>query len=87
MSAASLLPSDASGKPEMNRSDARRWEYRTLRPSRGETKKEAEDPQTALNEHGADGWELVETIDYTGGGTKYLVFKRPAEASTGADGG
>jgi len=87
MSAPSLLPSDTCDEPEMSRSDARRWEYRTLRPPRGETKKEAEDPQAALNEYGADGWELVETIDYTGGGTKYLVFKRPAETTTGADDG
>jgi len=87
MSAASLLPSVTFAEPEMSRTGARRWEYRTLRPVRGETKKEAEDPQAALNEHGADGWELVETIDYTGGGTKYLVFKRPAETSAGADDG
>ncbi|QLG49367.1 DUF4177 domain-containing protein [Natrinema halophilum] len=65
----------------MSRSTVRRWEYKTVRPVRGETKKEAEDPQEELNAHGEDGWELVETIDYTGGGTKYLVFKRPAEST------
>ena len=69
----------------MSQSDVRRWEYKTLRPSRDETKKEATDPQAALNDHGADGWELVTTIEYTGGGTKFLVFKRPAGASTGSD--
>ncbi|WP_254521457.1 DUF4177 domain-containing protein [Natrinema caseinilyticum] len=68
----------------MSRVSARRWEYKTVRPSRGETKKEAEDPETQLNDHGEDGWELVETIDYTGGGTKFLVFKRPAETVDGA---
>lgn len=62
----------------MNRTSPRQWEYRTLRPPRGETKKESEDPQTALNDYGEDGWELAGTIDYTGGGTKYIVFKRPA---------
>ncbi|WP_136717623.1 DUF4177 domain-containing protein [Halorientalis salina] len=55
-----------------------RWEYETLRPPRDEVKKEATDPKTELNELGADGWELVSTIEYEGGGTKYLVFKRPA---------
>ena len=44
--------------------------------TRGEIKKESEDPKTQLNEFAADGWRLVETIDYTGGGTKYLVFER-----------
>ncbi len=56
------------------------WEYETLRPPRGVTKKEAEDPKAALNELAADGWRLVETIDYTGGGTKYIVFERPAQS-------
>ncbi|WP_435362034.1 DUF4177 domain-containing protein [Haloarchaeobius sp. DFWS5] len=59
------------------------WEYETLRVPRGPTKKEAVDPKTDLNELGRDGWELVETITYVGGGTKYLVFKRPAD--TGDD--
>lgn len=59
--------------------DVRRWEYRTLRPARDESRKEAEDPQDALNALGDDGWELAGTVDYTGGGTKYLVFKRPAD--------
>ena len=42
--------------------------------------KEAKDPTERLNELGAEGWELVDTIDYTGGGTKYLLLKRPVEA-------
>ncbi|EMA43864.1 hypothetical protein C449_12530 [Halococcus saccharolyticus DSM 5350] len=33
-----------------------------------------------MNELAAEGWRLVETIDYTGGGTKYLVFERPARS-------
>lgn len=53
------------------------WEYRTVRPPREATMKEATDPTEQLNDLGADGWELVTTIEYTGGGTKYLVFKRP----------
>ena len=55
------------------------WEYETLRPPRGATKKEASDPKAELNELGAEGWELVDTISYVGGGTKYVVFKRPVE--------
>ena len=58
--------------------DSDTWEYRTSRPPRDETQKEAEDPQAELNRFGAEGWEYVGTIDYIGGGTKYLVFKRPA---------
>lgn len=59
--------------------------YETCRVPRGETKKEAEDPQAVLNEFAADGWRLVETIDYTGGGTKYLVFERPARSTGGEE--
>jgi hypothetical protein len=61
----------------MTTTESGRWEYRTLRPPRGSTKKEAVDPIEQLSELGADGWELVETIEYVGGGTKFLVFKRP----------
>lgn len=57
--------------------DRTTWEYETLRPRRGPTKKEAIDPKAALNELGADGWELVDSVAYVGGGTKYLVLKRP----------
>lgn len=65
----------------MTESEATRWEYETRRPPRDETQKEATDPKTTLNELGAAGWEFVETIDYEGGGTKYLVFKRPTPSS------
>ena len=61
------------------------WEYRTLRPPREETKKEASDPTDDLNALGAEGWELVATVDYTGGGTKYLLLKRPRDPEV-ADG-
>lgn len=66
----------------MSQTQGTQWEYKTLRPPRGETKKEADDPQKELNAYGEDGWELSETIEYTGGGTKYLVFKRPVAADT-----
>lgn len=56
-----------------------RWEYETLRVPRGETHKESADPKAELNELGAEGWELVTTVEYVGGGTKFILFKRPAE--------
>lgn len=57
------------------------WEYRAVEPPREPSKKEARDPTTALNEAAADGWVLDETIDYVGGGTKFLVFRRPVTES------
>lgn len=65
--------------------DAVRWEYLTVRPPRDETRKEATDPEAALNDRGAEGWELAGTIDYEGGGTKFLVFKRPMPEQSAAD--
>ena len=64
-----------------------RWEYETLRPPRGETMKESEDPTVEINELAAERWRLVDTIDYTGGGTKYIVFERPvrSDANDGVD--
>ncbi len=56
-----------------------RWEYETVEPPRDPTMEEASDPQELLDEYGAEGWELADTITYTGGGTKFLVFKRPAD--------
>ena len=64
--------------------DGDHWEYETFRPPRGETKKEAENPTAEVNELAAEGWRLVETIDYTGGGIKYLVFEHSAR-SDGTD--
>jgi hypothetical protein len=66
----------------MDTDESQAVEYHTLRPPREATKKEASDPSQELNELGAEGWELVTTIEYTGGGTKYLVFKRPRREST-----
>lgn len=65
-----------------------RWEYETLRVPRGPTHKESSDPEEELNELGKDGWKLTETIDYVGGGTKFLVLRRPvadARRTTDAD--
>lgn len=66
----------------MSANHATEWEYRSLRPPREETKKEASDPVDELNELGAEGWELAGTLDYTGGGTKYLLLKRPRDPET-----
>jgi hypothetical protein len=52
------------------------WEYRVVEPPREPSQKEARDPTETLNEAAAEGWELDETIDYVGGGTKFLVFRR-----------
>ncbi|WP_135851269.1 DUF4177 domain-containing protein [Halorussus salinus] len=57
-----------------------RWEYRVVQPPREPSKKEVRDPSGLLDEMAAEGWELDETIDYVGGGTKLLVFRRPATA-------
>ncbi len=62
-----------------------RWEYRSLEPPRDSAKKESADPTAELNELGAEGWELCESITYTGGGTKLLILKRPANADANSD--
>jgi hypothetical protein len=62
----------------------RQWEYQTLRTPREATKKEASNPKAELNELGTDGWKLVTTVEYTGGGTKFLIFKRPSQESESA---
>ncbi|WP_224337787.1 DUF4177 domain-containing protein [Haloprofundus halobius] len=53
------------------------WEYKTIEPPKGLTKRETIDPTAELNDLGADGWELTATIDYDKGGTKLLILKRP----------
>ncbi|WP_137286819.1 hypothetical protein [Halorussus salinisoli] len=62
-----------------------RWEYRVVKPPREPSQKEARDPTATLDEFADDGWELDQTIDYVGGGTKFLVFRRPAGADAEAD--
>jgi hypothetical protein len=59
------------------------WEYRVVKPPREPSQKEARDPTATLEEAAADGWELDETIDYVGGGTKFLVFRRPTAGTSG----
>lgn len=61
----------------MSRRTDGQWEYETLRVPRGEVKKESVDPKEEINDLASDGWRLVETVDYTGGGTKFLIFERP----------
>lgn len=46
----------------MSPNDGDQWEYETLRPPRGETKKESEDPKAEVNELAAEGWRFIETI-------------------------
>lgn len=64
-----------------------RWMYKTLRPPREETRKEADDPEDEINELAAEGWRLTMTIDYTGGGTKYIVFEHPADSTEDSEDG
>jgi len=54
-----------------------KWEYKTLEPPKGLTKRETIDPTDELNRLGAKGWELTATVDYDKGGTKLLLLKRP----------
>ncbi|MDS0258167.1 DUF4177 domain-containing protein [Haloarcula sp. S1CR25-12] len=70
----------------MTQFETERWEYETLRAPRGETQKESEDPKKELNELAAEGWRFVETIDYSGGGTKYLVFERAKQSADDGEG-
>jgi len=58
----------------------RQWEYKTLQPPRDATQKEATDPEGDLDELGAAGWEVTTTVEYVGGGTKYIVLKRPVDS-------
>ena len=64
----------------MASAESLRWEYETIRPPRDESRREAIDPKPVLNKLGANGWELLGTIEYEGGGTKYLVLKRPRKS-------
>ena len=66
--------------------DRPKWEYRMIEPSKGLTKREAIDSEDRLNELGADGWRLVETVSYDHGGTKFFVLERRADPDSGHDG-
>ena len=61
----------------MGTTEPPKWEYKTLEPPKGLTKRETIDPAEQLNELGAEGWELAGTVDYDKGGTKLLLLKRP----------
>ncbi|WP_293030108.1 DUF4177 domain-containing protein [Natronococcus sp.] len=56
-----------------------RWEYKAVEPPTELTKRESANPEKRLNQLGADGWRLVETVSYDGGGTKFLLFERRLE--------
>ena len=60
----------------MGTTEPPKWEYKTLEPPKGLTKRETIDPTEQLNELGAEGWELTATVDYDKGGTKLLLLKR-----------
>ena len=53
-----------------------KWEYKMIEPSKGLTKREAINSESKLNELGAEGWRLVDTVSYDGGGTKMFVLER-----------
>lgn len=52
---------------------------RNASPTARSDKKEVSNSKAEFIQLGAVGWELVTTIEYTGGGMKFLLFKRPAD--------
>ena len=63
----------------MNSDRSAHWEYKAIESPTELTKRESANPEDRLNELGADGWRLVETVSYDGGGTKFLLFERRLE--------
>ena len=63
----------------MDNAPSTAWEYKVIEPPTELTKRESTNPEPRLNELGANGWRLVETVSYDGGGTKFLIFERPLE--------
>jgi hypothetical protein len=63
----------------VNSDQSAHWEYKAIEPPTELTKRESANPEERLNELGADGWRLVETVSYDGGGTKFLLFERRVE--------
>ncbi|TYL38916.1 hypothetical protein CV102_10445 [Natronococcus pandeyae] len=63
----------------MDRESSPHWEYKVIEPPSELTKRESSNPERRLNELAADGWRLVETVSYDGGGTKFLIFERSLE--------
>lgn len=66
---------------------AQQWDYKTINPSESYAGLEvlAKDPESALNQLGDDGWELVETVEENIGKTKYLIFRRPVSEDVALD--
>ncbi|WP_267639983.1 DUF4177 domain-containing protein [Haloarchaeobius amylolyticus] len=52
------------------------WEYKVVELSSSFFGHETKVDEESLNELGAEGWELVETLSEGGGNTQALVFKR-----------
>ena len=65
--------------------DRQQWEYRMIEPSKGLTKREAINSEDKLNELGADGWRLIETVSYDQGGTKLFVLERRVDPDLDSD--
>ena len=63
----------------MDSESSQNWEYKVIEPPSELTKRESSNPERRLNELAADGWRLVETVSYDGGGTKFLIFERSLE--------
>ena len=63
----------------MDSESSQNWEYKVIKPPSELTKRESSNPERRLNELAADGWRLVETVSYDGGGTKFLIFERSLE--------
>ncbi|WP_439026808.1 DUF4177 domain-containing protein [Haloarchaeobius sp. DT45] len=52
------------------------WEYKVVDLSSSFFGRETKVDEESLNELGAQGWELVETLSEASGNTQALVFKR-----------
>lgn len=66
------------GTPSADMDERAEWEYKMIEPAKGLTKHEAINSEEQLNELGAEGWRLVDTVSYDGGGTKLFVLERRA---------
>jgi hypothetical protein len=58
------------------------WEYKLEINLGSEKRGDDDDPEKAMNEIGADGWELVSVVEVstkTGGKNLAFFFKRPID--------
>ena len=63
--------------PEQSAYKGQQWEYKLVRVTyRGGNDREIEALNKALNEHGAQGWELVNTVKSDTNDQLLAVFKR-----------